>query len=116
MNAADVTASDVLTGVLAMIGSDSHEIPRDTTAILGALTAAGFAVVKLPEPEEPERGAVGIGWDEALPYSVTVWDSHRDQVQLSYLNEPDEPMRPEHARRLAAALLAAAEHSERAEQ
>lgn len=83
--------------------------------ILDALTAAGYAVVKLPEPsrEEPYSesegyGTVSFDWGKASTVMATfpngrVWDEDAD------LSIKD-------ARDLAAALLAAAQAAEKAGQ
>lgn len=84
----------------------------DLVTVLDALAAAGYAVVKLPEPsgswaEGPEwvqGGGVGArsGW--------VTWAAHRSLVMLQRV-EPGE-LSPAEARELAAALLAAAAHTE----
>lgn len=88
-----------------------HDCPPDennccATALLDALTAAGHAVIELPEPNQydewpaDERGKASGPW--------FVWLSTRD-IQVRTSGHAD----PQRARALAAALIAAAVEAER---
>lgn len=82
---------------------------------LAALKAAGYEVVKLPEPDstryegdehEPEDRD---SWTVDL-YEVAVWD--HGEVQINYDGNEGEPVGSAIARDLASALLAAAAAAE----
>ncbi|KXT55590.1 hypothetical protein Y710_18615, partial [Gordonia sp. QH-12] len=86
-------------------------------AVDDALNEQGFAVVELPKPTSREDDyEVTTRWEDAMPHTVDVWDSNRDEVELSYNFEPSEPLTPSKARYLGAALLAASAHAEAGER
>lgn len=107
MTTTDPTAHDVLTGILALAGGPSAAIPAAVDHILDALTAAGYAVVHLPEPDQ-------VGAD-------TAWINERQGLAEVHLPRPGRIeadtdgawLIPNTARALAAALLAAADHQEK---
>jgi acetylornithine deacetylase/succinyl-diaminopimelate desuccinylase-like protein len=83
-------------------------------AILAALDAAGFDVIRRPEPVRVSNGD-GEEWTEWVTvglYAPVVFDSHPDVVQVRDGAWCDEPLTPGEARDLAAALLAAANLAE----
>lgn len=90
-------------------------------AALDAITAGPRAIVDLPEPnstryEGDEHEPVDrLGW--WMPgslFGVTQW-GYPNQVQLTFSDEPFEPLSVDEARFLAAALLSAAAVAERGE-
>lgn len=94
-------------------GAKYHDIDTpDVIAILVALRDAGYAVVKLPEPDITEDGVTD--W-ECAPYRITTLEEYPGEVFPAYLGEPEEPLTPQDARALAAAYLAAADAAERGE-
>lgn len=104
------TAADVIAKSLMGDLSAYHD---GSEPVLAALRAAGYAVVKLPEPQEREdEHEVITRWDDPLSFTVVVWDDHPDEVGIAYDFEPFEPLSPADARTLAAALLAAADCAE----
>ena len=116
MSAQDVIAEGVGRGYSPADEDDAANWDADTHVVarfvLAALTAAGYAVVKLPKPEPREDDAeIADCWDH-LPHQVMVWDEHPGEVQLCHDFEPAEPLTPAEARALAAALLAAANKAE----
>ncbi len=84
-------------------------------AILDALRER-YAIVALPGPDSDRYGgeepADRPAWlyDIGL-YEVSMW--HTGEVQVGYNGEPGEPLSVDEARRLAVALLAAADAAER---
>lgn len=112
------TARDVIAEELCRLdeGWMVADYLPDADGVLDALTEAGFAVVKLPDPHPREDiGEVTTRWEDGLPHTVDVWDDNRDQVQLSYNFEPSEPLTPSESRYLGSALLAAAAYAEAGE-
>ena len=99
MNAADIIA-------LSLTGDDPHMVMHDAVDMaenaLAALHAAGYAVVKLPEPDLFENN--DPVWQRSCTSVVDgeVWD------------DQGCPMDPLDARGIALDLLAAAEYAERA--
>ena len=99
-----------------------------TDVIAQGLARAGLLAPNLPEPDLDHRrpaycairrkwwgeGPVPDVWFEGLPYDLTVQIfPDRPEVQMTDNEEPMmEPFSPEEARRLAHALLAAANHAE----
>lgn len=76
-----------------------------------------YAIVELPEPDN-SRYTGDDGPDDRPAwihgqglYEVSLW--HTGEVQVGYDGEPGEPLSVDEARRLAAALLAAADATER---
>ena len=104
-----VTAHDVI--ARRMASRIIHEYPKGkadiiATDALDALAAAGYAVVRLPEPEVDDTAifALGVGTNyvEAGSRGIdATLAGTRDLITV------------EHARALAAALLAAANHQEK---
>ena len=86
---------------------------NNARAILSALRER-YAIVELPEPDQdryegdegPPEDRLAWLYGHGL-YGVSVW--HAGQVQVGYNNEPGEPLSLAESRRLAAALLAAAD-------
>ncbi|UZF57687.1 hypothetical protein LH935_06795 [Gordonia polyisoprenivorans] len=93
--------------------SESENPDQDFAAhVLDALSANGVAVVEKPEPDETEDGVTD--W-ECAPYRISTLEAYPGEVFPAYLGEPEEPLTPQGARELAAALLAAADAAERGE-
>lgn len=73
--------------------------------LLDALTAAGYAVVKLPEPnstiyqyDDDDGPEDRLGWWEPGGFfGVTQW-GYPNEVQLAYEHEPLPPLRVDEAR------------------
>jgi hypothetical protein len=98
--------------------------PHTPEHILAALTADGYAVIRLPEPtpgwcdcyeedgDPPDHNAFSDG--ECGEFTVTTWHAHPGEVQVSHQDEPLEPFSIAEARALAAALLSAADDAEAA--
>ena len=99
---------------------------NEPECIAGDLARAGLLAPELPKPDldhhDPEHcaeyktwweGPVPDVWCDGLPNGLTVQIfPGRPEVQMSQVGEPMEPFSPEEARRLAHALLAAANHAE----
>lgn len=103
MSAQDTAIDAVVKGWRGYRGGD---LWGKAKAALDGLAAAGFAVVELPEPVEREDDEIADCWDE-MPYQVLVWGEHPGEVQFSYNFEPAEPLSPDEACALGAALIAA---------
>lgn len=91
-------------------GADLADIAAKVA--LDVLRGNGFAVVEKPEPDETEDGVTD--W-ECAPYRISTLEAYPGEVFPAYLGEPEEPLTPQGARELAAALLAAADAAERGE-
>ncbi|NKT91769.1 hypothetical protein GS854_01630 [Rhodococcus hoagii] len=84
--------------------------------VVAALTNAGKTIVELPERTDDRfvdgyEGCEMDGWEvQQGPHYVSVWE--QGQVQIDYQGNPEEPVSPQYARDLAAALLAAARVAE----
>lgn len=99
---------------------------NEPECIAGDLARAGLLAPNLPEPDldhrDPEHraeyktlweGPVPNMWYEGLPDYLTVQTfPDNPDVQMNDNGVPMEPFSPEEARRLAYALLAAADHAE----
>ncbi|MFA5608496.1 MAG: hypothetical protein WDA07_15225 [Leucobacter sp.] len=92
-------------------------------AVLDAITTSPrHALVELPEADSTryDEGedaefppADRLGWLRGMGlYGVTFWPECAGEVQVAYNNEPGEPLSPSEAKRLGAALLAAARVAE----
>lgn len=114
MSAVDAVA-EALNSILAD-PRPSELVNRDRARIaLDALKAAGYAVVKLPEPDSKRYEG-----DEHEPadrdswmvdaYEVAVW--YPGEVQINYDGSLGEPVDTAIARDLASALLAAIDAAE----
>lgn len=101
MSAQDV---EVLAAVIRRVDG-AHTL--GAAALAEAILSEGYAVVELPEPEPREDDAeIATCWDH-LPHQALVWDEQPDEVQLCYNFEPAEPLSPDEACALGAALIAA---------
>lgn len=111
-SAQDVIAKSLMRSWKNMHTNESGGYQRMLAqATLDALVAAGYAVVKLPEPDVgANTGRTGLiaGWDVDAD-CLDVWDHEPGLVHVAM---EDDFCQPEHARRLAAALLAAAAYAE----
>lgn len=98
---------------LCQVDSDVDTMDRQEHAahVLAVHRDAGYAVVKLPEPDIAEDGVTD--W-ECAPYRISTLDPFPGEVFPAYLGEPEEPLTPQGARELASALLAAADAADRA--
>lgn len=113
MNAAAVIAEAFTTEIVG--NSDDHNGGRLSakrshtlaTTALDALAAAGFAVVRLPEPVFDD--ALGTSWG---PGGIGIERSPKGNLFVR--TESDRIVTPSDARDLAAALLAAASLAEEA--
>jgi hypothetical protein len=80
------------------------------------LSLPGVAIVELPEPDsdhyDGEYGgpADRLAWLDIAEFDVSAWNA--DEVQIGLCQEPLEPIAAADARKLAAALLAAANAAE----
>lgn len=84
------------------------------------LAAPGVTTIALPEPtstredDEDDESAHRLGWwQNGSPYYITQW-GYPNEVQIAYDGEALEPINVSEARFLAAALLAAADAAEAA--
>ncbi|HAT1184793.1 TPA: hypothetical protein I8V37_002524 [Corynebacterium striatum] len=97
-----------------LLGVDSDAAHRACKEHAQALADAGLIMTDLPEPsytvtECEEEYPV---WEPGSGYSIE--KEAPGEVTVSYHGEPAEPLTPQEARSLAAALLAAASHTEEA--
>lgn len=84
------------------------------------LSLPGVTTIALPEPtstredDEDDESAHRLGWwQNGSPYYITQW-GYPNEVQIAYDGEALEPINVSEARFLAAALLAAADAAEAA--
>ncbi len=84
------------------------------------LSLPGVTTIALPEPtstredDEDDESAHRLGWwQNGSPYYITQW-GYPNEVQIAYDGEALEPIDVNEARFLAAALLAAADAAEAA--
>lgn len=95
----DTAAQVIAEGLEEML--DDHDWLPAANTVLAALAAAGYEIVKLPEPDEVDEEGWGSWMDGEVLSTVRV------RVHLE-----DHRIGIDHARELAASLLAAARHAE----
>ena len=70
------------------------------------LESRGYAVVKLPDPQQIEDYEDGHWWDVS-DYEVGVLNKYPDEVEIVYRGSPSEPITGTNAYDLGIALIAA---------
>lgn len=108
MGTAGMSARDVICDVLSVSGYETERMYGPFAQdILDALDAAGYGVVKLPEPTR--LWTDGLEW-LSLPGNQFVYT--REGGSLVAVRNVGPQLSPAEARLLATAILAAADHAE----
>lgn len=115
-SAADVIAEALRAGV----PNPEWVWADEVAAILAALEAAGYTIVKLPQPnstryegdEHEPMDRLGW-WRPGSLFGVTQW-GYPNQVQIAFDGEPFEPLSVDEARFIGLSLLAAAREADNA--